>query len=183
MSKKILILIGDAVETLEVYYPYYRCLEQGYDTVIAAPSVKRVHTVVHDFLDWDTYTEKPGHLIDSHVAFEDVNPEEYDGLIIPGGRSPEHIRMNEHIPSIVGHFFEAKKPVASVCHGSMVLTMIPEHVKNREVTAYIACKPEVEAAGMTYIDEMLHEEGNLVSGHAWPDVPGLMKMFINKLEG
>src|SRR5690625_3013884 len=80
MSKKVLILIGDAVESLEIYYPYYRCLEEGYDTTIAASKVKKIHTVVHDFTDWETYTEKPGYLIDSHIAFEDVNPEAYDGL-------------------------------------------------------------------------------------------------------
>lgn len=90
--------------------------------------------------------------------------------------------MNEHVPSIVSHFFVENKPVASVCHGSLVLTMVPEHIKGKEMTAYIACKPEVEAAGSTYIHEDLHEDGNLVSGHAWPDLPGLMKMFIAKLE-
>src|SRR5690625_768795 len=182
MSKKVLILIGDAVESLEVYYPYYRCLEQGYDVTLAAAKVKKIHTVVHDFTDWETYTEKPGYLIDADKAFTDVHPEEYDGLFIPGGRSPEHVRMNEHVPSIVSHFFETNKPLASVCHDSLRITMVPEHIKNREMTAYIACKPEVEAAGSTYIHEMLHEDGNLVSGHAWPDLPGLMKMFIEKLE-
>ena len=181
MSNKVLILIGDAVESLEVYYPYYRCLEEGFEPTIAASEVRKIHTVVHDFTNWETYTEKPGYLIDSHIAFEDVNPEDYDGLFIPGGRSPEHIRMNEHVPRIVSHFFEANKPVASVCHGSLVLTTVPEHIRNRELTAYIACKPEVEAAGATYIDEMVHEEGNLVSGHAWPDLPDVMKLFINQL--
>ncbi|HLR43230.1 MAG TPA: DJ-1/PfpI family protein [Pseudogracilibacillus sp.] len=183
MSKKVLILIGDAVESLEIYYPYYRCLEEGLDTTIAASEVRKINTVVHDFTDWETYTEKPGYLIDAHVAFKDVNPADYDGLIIPGGRSPEHIRMNEHVPDIVSHFFEANKPIASVCHGSLVLTMVPEHIKNKEMTAYIACKPEVEAAGATYVHEMLHEDGNLVSGHAWPDLPGVMRMFLKQLNG
>lgn len=181
MAKKVLILIGDAVESLEIYYPYYRCLEEGIETTIAASEKRKIHTVVHDFTDWETYTEKPGYLIDAHIAFSDVNPNDYDGLIIPGGRSPEHIRMNEHVPKIVSHFFETNKPIASVCHGSLVLTTVPEHIKGREMTAYIACKPEVEAAGCTYIDELLHEDENLVSGHAWPDLPGVMKMFLEKL--
>lgn len=181
MAKKVLILIGDAVESLEIYYPYYRCLEEGIEATIAASEKRKIHTVVHDFTDWETYTEKPGYLIDAHIAFSDVNPNDYDGLIIPGGRSPEHIRMNEHVPKIVSHFFKANKPIASVCHGSLVLTTVPEHIKGREMTAYIACKPEVEAAGCTYIDELLHEDENLVSGHAWPDLPGVMKMFLEKL--
>src|SRR5699024_10700383 len=181
MTKKILMLAGDAVEALEIYYAYYRCLEEGFEPTIAANSVKKLHTVVHDFTDWDTYTEKPAYLIDSHIGFEDVNPADYDALYIPGGRSPEHVRMNEHVPGIVSHFFEHNKPVASVCHGSLVLTMVPEHIRNREMTAYIACKPEVEAAGSKYIHEDLHEDGNLVSGHAWPDLPGLMKMFFQQL--
>src|SRR5690606_13032955 len=103
---------GDAVEALEIYYPYYRCLEEGYDVQIAAPSKKKLQTVVHDFTTMDTYSESIGYLIDSHLAFEDVNSEEYDGLIIPGGRAPEYIRLNENVPRIVAHFFEENKPIA-----------------------------------------------------------------------
>lgn len=94
-----------------------------------------------------------------------MNPVDYDGLYIPGERSPEHIRLNEHIPSVVGHLFEADKLVASVCHGGMVLTMVPNHIKDREKT--------------TYIEEALHEDGNFVSGHVWSDLSGLMKIVSN----
>ncbi|HLR08788.1 MAG TPA: DJ-1/PfpI family protein [Bacillota bacterium] len=183
MSKKVLMIAGDAVEALEIYYPYFRCLEEGYDITIAASSAKKLQTVVHDFVGWETYSEKEGYMIEADAAFADVNPEEYDGLIIPGGRSPEHIRLNEHVPKIVSHFFEANKPVAAVCHASLVLTTVREHIKGREMTGYIACKPEIEAAGATYIEKPLHTEGNLVSGHAWPDMPGLMKEFFKQLEG
>lgn len=182
MSKKILIITGDAVESLEIYYPYYRCLEEGFDVTIAAPSKKKLHTVVHDFEDWDTYTEKRGYLIDANIGFEDVKPESYDGLIIPGGRAPEYIRLNEHIPSIVSHFFQTNKPIAVICHASLVLTTVKEHLHNRELTAYIACKPEVIAAGATYIDKPLHTDGNLISGHAWPDLPGVMRAFLEQLK-
>ncbi len=85
MSKKVLILTGDAVEALEVFYPYYRLLEENIEAVVASPSVKKLNTVVHDFVGWETYTEKPGYLLESHVAFADVKPEEFDGLLIPGG--------------------------------------------------------------------------------------------------
>lgn len=181
MTKSVLILAGDAVEALEIYYPYFRCLEEGYEITIAASSAKKLHTVIHDFVGWETYTEKEGYLIDATSSFAEIRPEKYDGLIIPGGRSPEHIRLNEHVPPIVGHFFSANKPIAAVCHASLVLTTIPEHIKSREMTAYIACKPEVDAAGATYVDTSLHIDGNLISGHAWPDLPGLMRAFIEKL--
>jgi protease I len=183
MGKKVLILAGDAVEALEVYYPYFRCLEAGYDVTIAAPSVKKLQTVVHDFIEGvDTYIERPGYGIQAHEAFENIKPEEYDGLIIPGGRAPEYIRLNEHLPGIVKHFFDAGKPIAAVCHAAQILSTIPEVLQGRELTAYIACKPEVKAAGGTYVDQHLHVDRNLVSGHAWPDLPGLMSEFITLIE-
>ena len=184
LNKKVLILAGDAVEALEVYYPYYRCLEAGFDVTIAAPSAKKLQTVVHDFVDGvDTYIERPAYGLEAHEAFENIKPEEYDGLIIPGGRAPEYIRLNESVPSIVKHFFEAGKPIAAVCHAAQIFATIPEVIKGRELTAYIACKPEVKAAGGTYVDKNLHVDQNLVSGHAWPDLPGLMREFIKLLEG
>ena len=122
MSKKVLIIAGDAVEALEIYYPYYRCLEAGYDVTIAAQSVKKMQTVLHDFVDGvDTYIERPAYGLDSNAAFADVDPSEFDGLIIPGGRAPEYIRLNEYVPSIVSHFFEANKPIAAVCHAAQIL--------------------------------------------------------------
>lgn len=181
MSKKVLILAGDAVEALEIYYPYFRCAEEGYDVQIAAPSKKKLQTVIHDFVGWDTYTESKGYLIDSNLSFEEVNPEEYDGLIIPGGRATEYIRLNERVPRIVAHFFETNKPVAAICHAAQVLATVRPYLEGREMTAYIACKPDVEAAGATYIEKPLHVQGNLISGHAWPDLPGFMKEFFKQL--
>lgn len=87
MTKKVLILAGDAVEALEIYYPYFRCLEEGYETTIAASSTKKLHTVVHDFVGWETYSEKEGYLIEATTSFAEVDPTEFDGLIIPGGRA------------------------------------------------------------------------------------------------
>ncbi|GEC91776.1 MULTISPECIES: DJ-1/PfpI family protein [Brevibacillus] len=183
MSKKVLIVTGDAVEALEVFYPYYRCLEEGYETVIAAPSVKTLHTVCHDFEAHSaTYTEKPAYQLPAHVAFSDINPEAFDALIIPGGRAPEHIRLNEHLKPIVAHFFETNKPVAAICHGSQVLTIVREHLAGREITAYQACRPDVEACGAIYQTETLHVDRNLVSGHAWPDLPGFMREFLHLLK-
>lgn len=183
MSKKVLIVTGDAVEALEIFYPYYRCLEEGFETVIASPTKKTLNTVCHDFeAHSETYTEKPAYRLDSHVAFADVNPAEFDALIIPGGRAPEYIRLNQHLKPIVAHFFEADKPVASICHGSQVLTLVREHLQDKKMTAYQACRTEVEACGAIYVTETLHVHDKLVSGHAWPDLPGFMREFIKLLK-
>ncbi|SDI10067.1 protease I [Alteribacillus persepolensis] len=182
MSKKVLIITGDAVEALEVFYPYYRCIEEDISCTIAAPKKKSLQTVIHDFLpEMDTFTEKWGYKIDAHAAVEDVNPADYAGLIIPGGRAPEYIRMDEKIQEITAHFLSENKPLGVICHGQLVLTTVRDFIKGREMTAYSACRPEVEAAGAVYMEKMLHVEGNIVSGHAWPDLPGFMKEFFKLL--
>jgi protease I len=179
MAKNVLIVAGDAVEALEIYYPYYRCLEEGYETVIASPKVKTLYTVVHDFEPhMETYTEKPGYQIQAQVSFADVDPSSFDGLIIPGGRAPEYIRLDENLQRIVRHFFTENKPVAAICHAALVLATVRDLMEGRTFTAYTACRPDVEGCGATYPDQTVHSEGNLVSAHAWPDLPGFMKKFV-----
>jgi protease I len=183
MSKKVLIVTGDAVEALEVYYPYYRLLEEGYDVTIAAPKKKKLQTVVHDFTGWDTYEEKQAYLIEAHAAFADIDPTQYDAIVIPGGRAPEYIRLDADLQRIVRHFFEANKPIAAICHASLIFETMPDLLKGRSLTAYIACKPGVEALGATYVsDSTVHVDQNLVSAHAWPDLPGFMREFIRLLQ-
>ena len=119
---KVLIATGDAAESLEVMYPYQRLLEEGYQVDIAAPSVKKLQFVVHDFVDgFDTYTEKLGYTWPSDVAFADVNPADYVALVIPGGRAPEYIRNDPHVQRIVQHFMNGDLPVAQLCHAPLVL--------------------------------------------------------------
>ncbi len=182
MAKKVLILAGDAVEALEIFYPYYRLLEEGFDVEVAGPK-KPLFTVVHDFEPgWTTYSEKLGYRF-QWVAkkFSEVNPEEYDGLVIPGGRAPEYIRLEPDVSRIVKHFFETNKPVAAICHGVQLLTHLGL-VKDRKLTSYIAVKPDVEAAGGHYIDEEVVVDGNLVTSRAWPDLPAFMKKFLELLK-
>ena len=122
MAPKVLILTGDAAESLEVMYPYQRLQEEGYDVKIAAPAKKKLHFVVHDFEPgFDTYTEKPGYSWDADLAFADVNPADYAALVIPGGRAPEYIRNNADCLRIIRAFFEKQKPVAQICHASLAL--------------------------------------------------------------
>ncbi len=119
---KVLILTGDAAESLEVMYPYQRLLEEGYEVDIAAPSKKKLQFVVHDFVDgYDTYTEKPGYTWQADVAFADVDPSQYVALVVPGGRAPEYIRNDADVQRIVAAFFSDERPVAQLCHGPLAL--------------------------------------------------------------
>ncbi len=119
---KVLLLTGDAAEDREVMYPYQRLLEEGFEVDIAAPSVKKLQFVVHDFVDgFDTYTEKPGHSWQADVAFADVNPSDYIAVVVPGGRAPEYIRNDPDVKRILKHFFEADAPVAALCHVPLML--------------------------------------------------------------
>jgi protease I len=178
---KVLIITGDAAETLEVFYPYQRLLEAGYEVDIAAPSAKKLQFVVHDFVDgFDTYTEKLGHTWQADVAFADVDPADYVALVLPGGRAPEFLRNDEECLRIVRHFYGESKPVAQLCHG----TLIPAAagvLRGRKTSAYPALAPDVRAAGAEWVDGEAVVDGNVVSGRAWPDHPGWMRAFMGVL--
>ncbi|MGJ9385778.1 DJ-1/PfpI family protein [Salipaludibacillus sp. CF4.18] len=183
MSKNVLIVTGDAVDCLEIFYPYYRCLEENIPCTIASPTMKKLQTVCHDFLpEMETFTEMKGYKIDSHASVDDINPADFDSLILPGGRAPEYIRMNPKVQEIAAHFLKENKPMGVICHGQLILTTVREHIQGREMTAYNACRPEVEAAGAVYIEDQLHVDGNLVTGHAWPNLPEFMREFFKQLE-
>jgi len=181
MPPKVLILTGDAAETLEVFYPYQRLLEEGYEVHIAAPSRKKLQFVVHDFVDgFDTYTEKAGHSWQADVAFADVDPGDYVALVIPGGRAPEYIRNDEDCQRIVRAFFGDDRPVAHLCHGPLV-TAAAGVLEGRTTAAYPALEPDVRVAGATFVDGDAVVDGQLVSGRAWPDHPGWMREFVRLL--
>ena len=179
---RILILTGDAAETLEVFYPYQRLREAGYDVDIAAPNVKTLQFVVHDFVDgFDTYTEKPGHTLAADIAFRDVDPADYLALVIPGGRAPEHIRNDEDARRIVRYFFATNAPVAALCHGPLLLAAAGV-LQGRSTSAYPALQIDVELAGGTFENGAAVVDGNLVSGRAWPDHPEWMREFMKLLD-
>ena len=181
---KVLIIAGDGVEAQEIFYPYWRLKEEGFEVHVAAPSKKEaLFTVVHDFEPgWETYTEKPGYrFVWIDKAFKDVNPEEYDGLVIPGGRAPEFIRTYPELEKIVKHFFEKNKPVAAICHGPLVLNAYGL-LKGRKVTSYIAVKSDLVVAGAQWEDKEVVVDGNLVTSRAWPDLPAWMREFIKLLK-
>src|SRR5438093_2716798 len=163
MAPKVLLLTGDAGESLEVLYPYQRLREEGYEVHIAAPSKKKLQLVVHDFVEgFDTYTEKPGYTWEADVAFADVDPGDYVALVVPGGRAPEYIRNDADCKRIVEHFFAETKPVAQLCHAPLVLAAAGV-LGGRRTAAYPALEPDVDAAGAEFVDSEAVVDGAMVS--------------------
>jgi protease I len=178
---KVLLLAGDAAESLEVMYPYQRLREEGYEVDIAAPSKKKLQFVVHDFVEgYDTYTEKPGYTWPADIAFADVNPADYVALVIPGGRAPEYIRNDADVQRIIKHFFGESKPVAQLCHAPLALAAAGV-LAGRRTAAYPALAPDVRAAGAEFVDAEAVVDGNMVSARAWPDHPAWMREFVRIL--
>lgn len=178
---KVLILTGDAGESLEVMYPYQRLQEEGYTVHIAAPSKKKLRFVVHDFEPgYDTYTEKPGYSWDADLAFAEVKPGDYAALVLPGGRAPEYIRTNPDCVRIIRHFFETGKPVAQLCHAPLAL-IAAGVLKGKRTAAYPALEPDVVAAGAEFVNAAAVIDGAMVSARAWPDHPAWMREFIRLL--
>jgi protease I len=182
MAPKVLILTGDAAESLEVMYPYQRLLEEGYEVQIAAPSRKKLRFVVHDFEDgFDTYTEKPGYSWPADLAFDEVDPAQYVAVVIPGGRAPEYIRNHPDFKRIIRHFFESDKPVAQICHAPLALASAGV-LSGRRSAAYPALAPDVEAAGAEFVDSAAVVDSTMVSARAWPDHPTWMREFVSILK-
>ena len=144
-KKKILLLVGDFVEDYEVMVPFQMLLLVGHEVHAVCPEKKAgdvVATAIHDFVGYQTYSEKPGHNFRLNFTFDHVVPADYDGLVIPGGRSPEYLRLNERVLEIVREFAAAKKPIAAVCHGPQILTAAGV-VAGRRCQAYPAVRPEL----------------------------------------
>jgi protease I len=186
MPKKILHLVGDFVEDYEVMVPFQALQAVGHTVHAICPDKKAgdtVRTAIHDFEGDQTYSEKPGHNFALNATFANVKPEDYDALVISGGRAPEYIRLNPRVLQIVCHFFETNKPVAAICHGPQVL-IAAGVVKGRKVSAYPAVGPDVTVAGGTYADIKVTEavtDGNLVTAPAWPAHPAWIAQFLKVL--
>ena len=185
-AKKILMLVGDYVEDYEVMVPFQALSMVGHTVHAVCPGKKageQVKTAIHDFEGAQTYSEKPGHRFTLNATFDDVKPEAYDALLIPGGRAPEYLRMNSRVVEIARHFLAADKPVAAVCHGAQLLAATGL-LKGRKVSAYPACQVEVELAGAEWmgiaIDQAVTDR-NLVTAPAWPAYPAWIAQFLKVL--
>jgi len=184
--KRVLLLAGDFVEDYEIMVPFQTLLTLGVQVDAVCPGRKsgdKIRTAVHDFEGDQTYSEKPGHNFTLNADFTTIKETDYDGLMIPGGRAPEYLRLNQRILDIVQAFDKAKKPIAAICHGVQILTAAGI-VKGRTCTAYPACGPEITLAGGTYseiaIDGALVHD-NLVTAPAWPAHPAFCREFLKLL--
>jgi protease I len=186
MAKKILMLVGDYVEDYEVMVPFQALLAVGHTVHAVCPNKKagdKVRTAIHDFEGDQTYSEKRGHDFTLNAAFASARPEQYDALVIAGGRAPEYLRLDEKLLEMVRHFFDADKPVAAICHGAQILSAAGV-IKGRKVSAYPAVAPEVRLAGATYAEIEINQavtDGNLVTAPAWPAHPAWIAQFLEVL--
>ena len=185
-GKKILMICGDYCEDYETMVPFQALLAVGHTVHAVCPDKAAgdsIKTAIHDFEGAQTYSEKPGHNFTLNATFNNIKAEDYDALVIPGGRGPEYLRTYPAVIAAVRHFFDTNKPVAAVCHGAQLLAGAGV-LKGRTCSAYPACRAEVEMAGGHYADipvDQAHTEGNLVSAPAWPAHPAWIAQFLTLL--
>ncbi|MCL9676047.1 MULTISPECIES: DJ-1/PfpI family protein [Acinetobacter] len=186
MTKQILMLVGDYVEDYETMVPFQFLTALGYDVHAVCPDKiegDHIATAIHDFEGEQTYSEKRGHNFAINYNFENVQPDQYIGLVIPGGRAPEYLRMNARVIAIVQAFDQAKKPIAAVCHGAQILAAA-DVLKGKTCSAYPACAAEVKLAGGTFADISVTDavtDGHLITAPAWPAHPEWLAQFIKAL--
>ncbi|HEX4773660.1 MAG TPA: DJ-1/PfpI family protein [Bryobacteraceae bacterium] len=168
---QILIITGDGGESYEALYAVHRFQEAGWKAVIAAPSARRLHLVMHDFEPgWDTYVERPGYSLEAGIAFDQVSVRDYEAILILGGRAPEYLRNNERLLQVVREFDAAAKWIFSICHGVQVLAAAGI-VKDKCLTCYEHVRAEVEQAGGTFSSRQAIRDGRIVTAQTWQSHP------------
>lgn len=183
---RVLMPIGDATEVLDTMYPYFRLPEDGFEVDVAGPEARVYHMVLHEIppdsaIPWDITQERPGYHLRATVAFRDVDPEQYVGLFISGGRAPEYLRYDQDLLRITQHFFAANKPVAVVCHGIEIVTAA-DCIRGRTVTTVAKCQLDALQGGAHYVDQPVVVDGNLVTARTWHDNTSLLKAFVGLLK-
>ena len=185
-KKNILMLVGDFGEDYEIMMPFQALLMVGHNVHAVCPDKKAgdfVRTAIHDFEGDQTYSEKPGHNFVLNATFAEIKVEDYDALVIPGGRAPEYLRLDERVLQMVRHFAGSNKPIAAICHGQQILSAAGV-LQGKTCACYPAVRPEVTASGGTYVDiavDKAQVDGNLVSAPAWPAHPEWLAKFLQVL--
>lgn len=183
---RVLLLAGDFVEDYEIMVPFQTLMTVGILVDAVCPNKKagdRIRTAIHDFEGDQTYSEKPGHNFTLNADFATIRIDDYDGLLIPGGRAPEYLRLIPRVLEIVREFDAGKKPIAAICHGIQILTAAGI-VKGRSLTCYPACSPEIALSGGLYVPTAMDGvlvDGNIVTSPAWPAHPSFCREFLNLL--
>ena len=182
MAKRILLVTGDSGESYEALYALHRFREAGHEPVVAAPSARRLHLVMHDFEPgWDTYIERQGYGLEADTDFDSVRVGEFDAVLLLGGRAPEFLRHIPRVVEIVREFAGLGKPVFSICHGIQIL-VAADLVAGREVTCYVHVRSEAERAGGLYSEEQSVRDGNLVSAQTWESHPEFYRQVFECLD-
>lgn len=185
-AKRILLITGDFVEDYENMVPFQALQMVGHTVHAICPGKRagdKIKTAIHDFEGDQTYSEKPGHNFVLNATFDEVQPETYDALVVPGGRAPEYLRLNDQVLQIVRHFSDSNKPIAAICHGLQLLAAAGV-LKGRKCAAYYACGPEVTLAGGEFQNigaDQAFVDGNLVTAPAWPAHPAWLARFLELL--
>jgi len=185
-AKEIVFLVGDFAEDYEVMVPFQALTALGHIVCAVCPGKQageKIKTAIHDFEGDQTYTEKPGHNFTLNASFAEVKPDDYDALMIAGGRAPEYLRLDKRVIAIVRSFAEANKPIAAICHAAQILAAA-DVIRGRRVSAYAACAPEVRLAGGEYVEtppDGAIRDGNLVTGFAWPAHPQFLALSLEVL--
>jgi protease I len=186
-SAKFLLLAGDFVEDYEIMVPFQALQMVGHAVDAVCPGKKKgeqVRTAIHDFEGDQTYTEKRGHNFTLNATFDDIDVMAYDALVVPGGRAPEYLRLNEKVLEIIRHFDQTNKPIAALCHGPQLLAAAGI-LKGRKLNAYPACAPEVQLAGGTFVALDFSDavvDSKLVTGPAWTAHPAWLRKFLEVLD-
>ena len=183
---RILMPIGDATEAMDTLYPYFRVQEEGYEVVVTGPQARKYHMVLHEIppasgIPWDITEERPGYHMQASLAFRDVKPEEYVGLIVSGGRAPEYLRYDQDLMRVTRHFFEARKPVAVICHGIEIVSAAGV-IAGRTVTTVPKCALDAQQGGAKYVDQPTVVDGNLVTARGSQDHAPFMREFVKMLK-
>jgi protease I len=178
---KVLLVIGDAAEVFDTLYPLYRIREEDFQVLVAAPQKRIYHLVQHDtHADWDITIETAGYKLAADIAFRDIRPEEYVGLVVSGGRAPEYLRYDEDLLRVTRFFFDKNLPVASVCHGIEILATAGV-IRGKQVTTVNKCRFDAEVCGATYVNQEVVVSGNLVTSRTWHDNHVWMREYMKLL--
>lgn len=182
-AKKILMIVGDFVEDYEVMVPFQALTMVGHIVHAVCPGKRageKVRTAIHDFEGDQTYSEKPGHNFALNATFATIRAEDYDALVVPGGRAPEYLRLDEKVRKIVQYFANADKPIAAICHAAQLLAAAGV-LKGKSCSAYPAVGPEVNSNGGKWVDiplDKAYVDGQLVSAPAWPAHPDWLAKLL-----
>jgi protease I len=186
-TAKLLMVVGDYVEDYEVMVPFQALQMVGHTVHAICPDKRagqHVRTAIHDFEGDQTYSEKPGHNFVLNATFDEIRAEDYDALVVPGGRAPEYLRLNPRVLAIIRHFADSDKPIAALCHGAQLLAAA-KVIAGKRLNCYPACAPEVELAGGIFVPVEVTDavvDGKLVTGPAWPAHPTWLARFLEVLE-